>query len=95
MLLALPIQDLEIHLQLQLVDTMLIKLPLGKTCPKKLGQVHSKRYQIRSLILLFYFSFSRRTTIGQIEEFLCQKFSTKLEDMRLWHFKGKKHASKI
>ena len=93
MLLALPIQDLEIHLQLQLVDTMLIKLPLGKTCPKKLGQVHSKKYQIRYL-LFFYFSFSRRTTIGQIEEFLCQKFSTKLEDMRLWHFKGKKHASK-
>ena len=24
-------------------------------------------------------SFSRRTTVGQIEEFLCQKFSTKLE----------------
>ena len=52
MLLALPIQDLEIHLQLQLVDTMLIKLPLGKTCPKKLGQVHSKK--IRSDI--YYFS---------------------------------------
>ena len=31
--LALPIQDLEIRLQLQLVDTMLIKLPLGKNMP--------------------------------------------------------------
>ena len=36
-------------------------------------------------------SFSRRTTIGQIEEFLCQKFSTKLEDLRLWHFKDDNH----
>ena len=53
MLLVLPIQDLEIHLQLQLVDTMLIKLPLGKTCPKKLGQVHSKKYQILIIFLFF------------------------------------------
>ena len=36
-------------------------------------------------------TFSRRTTIGQIEEFLCQKFSTKAEDLRLWHFKDDNH----
>ena len=36
-------------------------------------------------------AFSRRTTIFLIEEFLCQRFNTKPEDLRLWHFKDDSH----
>ena len=36
-------------------------------------------------------AFSRRTTIILIEEFLCQRFNTKPEDLRLWHFKDESH----
>jgi ubiquitin carboxyl-terminal hydrolase 6/32 len=36
-------------------------------------------------------AFSRRTTIGQIEEFLCQRMNTKSEDLRLWHFRDEAH----
>ena len=35
--------------------------------------------------------FSRRTTVCTIEDFLCQRFSTKPEDLRLWHFKDDSH----
>ena len=36
-------------------------------------------------------AFSRRTTVCTIEDFLCQRFSTKHEDLRLWHFKDDSH----
>ena len=32
-------------------------------------------------------SFSRRTTVRQISEFLSQRLHVKMEDMRLWNFK--------
>jgi ubiquitin carboxyl-terminal hydrolase 6/32 len=36
-------------------------------------------------------AFSRRTTVCTIEDFLCQRLSTKSEDLRLWHFKDDSH----
>lgn len=36
-------------------------------------------------------AFSRRTTVVTIENFLCQRFCTKTEDLRLWHFKDESH----
>lgn len=38
-------------------------------------------------------AFSRRTTVFTIENFLCQRFNTKSEDLRLWHFKDDSHMS--
>ena len=33
-------------------------------------------------------AFSRRTAVGQIDDFLCQRLHVKHEDLRLWLYRG-------
>ena len=40
-------------------------------------------------------AFSRRTTIKQIVDFLCQRLHLKTEDVRLWHFKDESNLEQL